>query len=457
MEKKRKNQSRERAGKDCRMEKNRKLDTYKLDTYQKKLIHMMLDAYERTGTYRRDTEQNQTVHIPVQKIFPDYERDDADLSELRTFEKSMLELEKISPIRIAYKDKKLKNEFREMTITAGNVEPVLYELAGRKPKREIHAGQIAIYEKFRGRSAVLDSFIEGQEKLLTSDKNAWFAPDTAGDVLRTLDFIIHNKSHVLYREISIALFGDTKYIEKHALLTKAARILKKYGNCDFGETDFDSVKEYQEALFAEYAVYENPSYVNFNGNGEIAFSNGTRLELKAGVPIAVRSDRLADITEILVHAKTVLTIENLTSYNRLQTDAFQLYLAGYHNHARQKFLMRIREQNPEIRYWLHFGDLDPDGFYILENLRNKTGIDFQNVGMDLSCLKKYEAYTKPLNENDRMKAENLIRAGKYTEVLTYMLEHDEKLEQEIISWKETDSDCTSNSVEFSMADKEPEV
>lgn len=56
--------------------------------------------------------------------------------------------------------------------------------------------------------------------------------------------------------------------------------------------------------------------------------------------------------------------------------------------------------------------------------------------MDLTYLEKYHAFTKKLNANDRKKAENLIQAGKYREILLYMLDHDEKLEQEIISWKE---------------------
>ena len=110
--------------------------------------------------------------------------------------------------------------------------------------------------------------------------------------------------------------------------------------------------------------------------------------------------------------------------------------AGYHNHARQEFLKQINYQNPEIRRWLHFGDLDPAGFYILENLRSKTGIDFQSYVMNLDYLKKYQNDAKTLNDNDRTKAENLICAGKYPEILNYMLEHNEKLEQEIISWKE---------------------
>lgn len=96
----------------------------------------------------------------------------------------------------------------------------------------------------------------------------------------------------------------------------------------------------------------------------------------------------------------------------------------------------MREQNPGIRSWLHFGDLDPDGFCILENLRRKTGIDFRSWKIDLLSLKKYRVYAKELNQNDRTKAENLIREEKYTEILSYMLQQGVKLEQEIISWKE---------------------
>ncbi len=56
--------------------------------------------------------------------------------------------------------------------------------------------------------------------------------------------------------------------------------------------------------------------------------------------------------------------------------------------------------------------------------------------MDLSFLIKYRAYAKRLNQNDRTKAENLVSQGMHAEILSYMLQQDVKLEQEIISWKE---------------------
>ena len=58
--------------------------------------------------------------------------------------------------------------------------------------------------------------------------------------------------------------------------------------------------------------------------------------------------------------------------------------------------------------------------------------------MGMAELQKYSSYTRPLEENDLRKSDSLIAKGKYTEILDYMLKHNVKLEQEIISWKEAD-------------------
>ena len=71
----------------------------------------------------------------------------------------------------------------------------------------------------------------------------------------------------------------------------------------------------------------------------------------------------------------------------------------------------------------------------MENLRTKTKIDFKPYKMGISELEKYSAFAKPLEENDIAKASSLISKGKYTDVIEYMLKHNCKLEQEIISWK----------------------
>ena len=96
-------------------------------------------------------------------------------------------------------------------------------------------------------------------------------------------------------------------------------------------------------------------------------------------------------------------------------------------------IQKLAEDNPQVK-WLHFGDIDPDGFLILENLKRGTGIRFKPYAMGIPELKEYRNYTKPLQKNDIAKAENLAGAGLYRDTVLYMLQHNCKLEQEIISW-----------------------
>ena len=130
-----------------------------------------------------------------------------------------------------------------------------------------------------------------------------------------------------------------------------------------------------------------------------------------------------------------MTVENLTSFNRVQgEDTLFVYLSGYNDSPKTRFLRKLREDNPG-KTWLHFGDIDPDGFYILSNLRRKTGIEFAPFLMGTEELETYRGYCKPLEPNDVAKARSLIAAGEYPGVMEYLLAHNCKLEQEIISWK----------------------
>lgn len=95
----------------------------------------------------------------------------------------------------------------------------------------------------------------------------------------------------------------------------------------------------------------------------------------------------------------------------------------------------IAAQNQNEK-WLHFGDIDPDGLDIAERLRCSTGIPFALYRMGVQELEQYQAYTKPLNQNDRTKARTLLENETYAETAAYMLAHDCKLEQEIISFRE---------------------
>jgi hypothetical protein len=176
--------------------------------------------------------------------------------------------------------------------------------------------------------------------------------------------------------------------------------------------------------------------VYIKGKAELCFQDGNRFQV-TGEPIAISSQLLKKLSSITVWTEKIMTIENLTSFHRVNDDTcFYLFLSGYHNTTKQLLLKRIARENPN-KTWYHFGDLDPDGFYILEHLKKGTGIEFLPFAMDAETLHLFQQYGKPLEKNDRIKVENLLGQGKYREVLQYMLENDCKLEQEIVSWSMT--------------------
>ena len=133
-----------------------------------------------------------------------------------------------------------------------------------------------------------------------------------------------------------------------------------------------------------------------------------------------------------------MTVENLTSFHRLEREhIFYLFLSGYHTRTKQALLQRIARENPGLS-WHHFGDLEPNGLAIAGHLIRKTGLPFQLCAMGVQELQRFQTYAKPLEAPDRAKAEAMIKQGSsYAGILRYMLEHNCKLEQEIISWQET--------------------
>jgi hypothetical protein len=144
----------------------------------------------------------------------------------------------------------------------------------------------------------------------------------------------------------------------------------------------------------------------------------------------------------------VVTVENLTSFHDYHagTDTV-IYLGGFHNAVKRRFLELLYEENPSVEYY-HFGDLDAGGFYILSHLRRKTAIPFRPLHMDVETLQNYSPFTKPLTANDRKRMQLLLEMPEFTgtdgDAIRYMLDHDCKLEQEAVSQAAVSNISTGN-------------
>ena len=145
-----------------------------------------------------------------------------------------------------------------------------------------------------------------------------------------------------------------------------------------------------------------------------------------------------------VLGKRVVTVENLTTFHDYAgAEDFVIYLGGFHNRTKREFLMFLYEQNPNLEY-RHFGDIDAGGFYILEHLKEKTGIPFLSMFMNVNTIKQYKEQSKTLTVKDRERIANLLNRIEsktkedssiedYSDVLHFMLDYNCKLEQEAIN------------------------
>ena len=401
---------------------------YKLSKWQKAALEKLVDQYERSKTYRGENQVFQTFAIGPQKVFSSYDSDYTNVDDVHDFENQMKELEQKGLLFIKWEEHEIQNLMANQQKWKD-----IYEILERRELRHLEEEQIRLYKSYLGCHAVLEGFCQEQIERLEEGKRAEFELSEAEKILKLCKFILENREEVLERELSIAVLRDSKLWKKYR--SKVCRVLKDYGNLDALLIGVDN-EESEKVILGEYHIVSNPSYIYFKGNAELLFENGERLKINSNMPVAFTEKTVEYMKSIKILSKKVVTVENLTSFNRLEKeDSFYIFLSGYHNQLKQYLLRRIYEEN-KMGEWYHFGDIDPDGFYIMEHLKRGTGIPFEALNMNLLYLRKYDAYTKPMEENDIRKAKSLLNQDKYSEVMEYMLQERKKLEQEIISWME---------------------
>lgn len=435
---------------------------------QSNLLHALLDKYENSKTYEGTNTVSQNFAVKPEKVWKEYVSDYANVAQVKDFETEMQVLQEQVLIRIHKKGGVITK-----LIACKEKLDVYYELLDRKQKKDMIQEQIAFFERWMQKEfadyiqitdaagqisvaqvandveeagitevaddaeqkkyAVVYRFCRNQLAKVKAGKKPDYELEVCDKLLRILAFICTNKEEVLERELSMMILDGSKEFEDH-YRTRVCKVLSKY--LDFSELleGIDDTRERQKSILEEFQIYTNPSYIYLKGNIEIQLEDGQRIRI-GDAPIALSSELIQKMDAIRVNADKVVTVENLTSFHRLKDEnCAYLFLAGYHNSAKQAFLKRVYKENPE-KQWFHFGDLDPDGFYILKHLRKGTGIDFMPLYMGVTELETYSGYSRELSEQDKVKARNLLKQGFYAEVLQYMLEHDCKVEQEIISYE----------------------
>jgi hypothetical protein len=400
--------------------------------YDKKVINKLLDIYENSLLSTGENKRNVKIELKFTKAnVPEY-FDESSFS-YEDIHIQMKNLEEKGLIQIIWKEQKVDYVIQKIRLNTGQTAQA-YAYVRRTPKRNLEEENkkfLEAYvqdEKQDSDAPITEAFAGYLKERLEHHQSVKEYIDLSdmeetGRLFKALAGVEKNKKQCYIREFSIVHFQDSKYFEQ--IKNHVAKIFRKF-HPEYAAMD-------TAEILAEYGIYHTPNYVYLKGNITIGIEEESIKLRNLNQGLGISGEDLGKVSfSDLSRIERVITIENLTTFFRWhEPGSLIIYLGGYHNGIRRTLLKKIYQELPGIAYY-HFGDIDAGGFAILKDLRNKTGIPFQAYYMDLETLKRYEPYGKRLTESDRSRLEDLNKNAEWTAVISYMLTHNVKLEQECV-------------------------
>lgn len=369
--------------------------------------------HSNAGDYEKISAINDTVQKLKDKGFvtSEYESFGTDLTGIYLMDDKIDEIEEYLAEQYGYisKDTKLQK-----------LETLIREYEDRSPICHEECGKLKI-------------ILESRKLPKSIEKNI----DMLDDLFRVLSFVENNQKLMYIREVSMLVYGDSKYFENNTL-EPLCTLLQKYNTVPIpGQTLSDGEYILSDEILKKYHVFKEPQKISIRGKALIRMC-GKDIDISGfdeGIEFTV--SELSKIECVQLLAATFMTIENRTSYLRYKKEnTVTFYLGGYANRDQRDFIRKIYESNPSVTY-LHFGDIDAGGFWIHHHLCQVTGVPFGMFHMSFEELMEpdYRKCQHPLTEGDITRMQELAEMPEYRDVIKYMLEHRVKLEQEIISLK----------------------
>lgn len=402
--------------------------------YKEELLKLLTQSYRNSKKDAGTNRIKRVTRIKPDRLYRNYYDNDGDMDCIQAVNEAIRECQELG--FVTFRERRMSHEIEQIDLVDSEVEAAeqyLKEQYGYTPKTDrIQAVRRLLdqYEETTPAAAALCGRLrqELEQNQMFHKKQDYIH---LGEVLKALVFIERNQQPLYLREASMMIYGSSKYLEEK-VLTDVCRELRRYQNRPCEE------QEMEDEILREYGIEREPVRLCLKGDCEIVFENGRSLSvglLKGGLEFAVED--LEAIERITIHSRQFLTIENKTSYYRYEaTEAVVFYLGGFLNRFQRDFLKRAWQDNPDLE-WYHFGDIDAGGFFIHEHLCRMTGIPFRLLHMSKEELEK-EAYRdclQKLTPHDNQRLQSLKEKDAYRETVEYMLLHQVKLEQEMISYK----------------------
>lgn len=397
--------------------------------YKKELIDRLLKKYNQRLANQVNT--NRRVIVKPGELYRNYASNHADIAEKQRLEEAVKELMNIEVVQV--ENLKFSTDIEKIYLREEQVEQ-LYEILkkeyGIASQCDIRMQLDALLSNYENNENLpVTSNYCSQIRSRMNDPRIKIDASMVGKNLKMLTFLEKNQENLYIREVSMFVYGDSKWFEDHNLEEVCGIIRNALAmTCEEDER--------QDAILAKYQVSPAEQEIFIKGDWKIEWEGYTLETKMLQGGLAITSNDIAGIQHIQVNASTVMTIENKISYQRIANKKMAtMYLGGFATRYQIEFLKRVKQDNPNLCY-LHFGDIDVGGFWIHKHLCQSTGIAFELYAMGKQQLRdeRFAHCLKPLTQNDRSRMEQLKTHELYRDVLDYMSTQNIKLEQEIISY-----------------------
>ena len=379
-------------------------------------------------------ETSRRILLSPKEIYRNYHANNADMSRKTAINEAVCILESerlVSVNRLRYSDEIDKIYMSDESVECA--KNFLQEVCGITPRSQVKENVYELLDKYEDDENIGELVIKYCDMVKKQlDETASEIPFSQIEAnLKMIDFLEKNQKaqrSIYVREASILAYGDSKWFQENNYEEVCNLMRTLLG---ISKSEFEPVDEVLE----RFGIMTSEQEILLKGGWKIYWKDFSLDASRLHGGLAISSADIASVEHIDVSTENVLTVENKTSFQRMDDETFSyIYLGGYANRHQIAFIKKVIKDNPDLKY-LHFGDIDAGGFLIHQNLCMATGKQFEMYRMGVSEL-SYEGFAvalKPLTANDITRLNTLAEKAEYKKTIDYMLAHNCKLEQEIVS------------------------
>ena len=309
------------------------------------------------------------------------------------------------------------------TITLEDADKAAHELeklAARVAQEEAEQARAeeAVARKRQAQSQGGQTHAQRHGRRRTSDPVDPRITEEAAEYLDEVD------SPLTPRELSLLVTGDTKKLDRVGL-KRVAQTLRRRGS---------SASRSNVGALEEAGVVADLKTICVKGPVVLITQKGAVDASILPNGISMFDADLANIDRAYVRACRIVTVENLDAYRRCNDDDVYIYTQGSVSPRHRALLRMIHEQNPEVEF-AHFGDIDYAGLKAHRVIEDTLGCEVGLFHMGIAELANpaYRKAIHPLTSKDRDLLAQLLEYERYRGLVSYMLERNVKLEQEIVA------------------------